>query len=135
MKKVMVFGVFDGLHEGHRRFLRQAKSLGDYLIVAVAQNQVVEDLKGHQPRQDLAERFVHLEAEDQVDKMVVGDAVSGTWGIVRSEKPDVIAIGYDQETLKTELESHISEFEPVPDIIVLEAYEPNIYKSSLLNDG
>lgn len=36
--RVMVFGVFDGLHPGHRAFLRQARKKGDKLIVVVARD-------------------------------------------------------------------------------------------------
>ncbi len=135
MKKVMVFGVFDGLHDGHRRMLKEAKALGDYLVVVVAQNHIVEHLKGHQPRLDLAERFAHLEAEDGVDQVLVGDAEHGTWEVVKNNKPDVIALGYDQATLKDDLESHLDKFDPKPEIVVLDAYEPNSFHSSILNNG
>ena len=45
MKKVMVFGTFDGLHEGHLDFFRQAREYGDYLIVAVARDVNVKKIK------------------------------------------------------------------------------------------
>ncbi len=133
MKKVMVFGVFDGLHEGHRAMLAEAKSLGDHLIVAVAQNHIVEHLKGHQPKLDLAERFAHLQAVDGVDEVVVGDAKLATWEVVKRHRPEIIAIGYDQELLKESLEKHLPELGYTPEIKMLAAREPNKYHSSLLN--
>lgn len=131
----MVFGVFDGLHEGHRALLKKARNLGDYLVVVVAQDHIVEKLKGHEPRLDLAERFSHLEAEDGVDQVLVGDEEHGTWEVVKANKPDIIALGYDQTVLKSDLESHMDKFQPKPDIVVLDAYEPNTMHSSIINNG
>lgn len=132
MKKVMVFGVFDGVHEGHRHFLKEAKALGDYLIAVVAQNHIVEHLKGHAPHLDLAERFAHLQREDGVDEVAVGDAELSTYEIVKQYRPDIIALGYDQKLLRDDLERHRTEFDWPVEFRTLSAYEPNIYHSSLL---
>lgn len=133
MRKVMVFGVFDGVHEGHRHFLKEAKALGDYLIVAVAQNHIVEHLKGHLPQLDIAERLEHLKHEDAVDEVEIGDAELSTFEVVKNHKPDVIALGYDQKLLKENLEKNRDKFDWPIEFKTVSAYEPNIYHSSLLN--
>lgn len=134
MKKVMVFGVFDGIHEGHRSFFRQAKKLGDYLIAVVAQDHIVAHLKGHLPAIPLEERFEHLKEEDNVDEVVIGDAELSVYEVVKKYKPDIIAIGYDQHLLKEDLEKHRAEFDWPLEIKTMQAYEPNIYHSSILKE-
>lgn len=135
MKKVMVFGVFDGVHEGHRHFLKEAKVFGDHLIVVVAQNHIVEHLKGRAPQLDVAERFRHLEAEDGVDEVVIGDEELSAYEVVKKYRPDIIALGYDQKLLKEDLEKNLEKFDWAVELKVLGAYEPNIYHSSLLKDN
>jgi FAD synthetase len=132
MKKVMVFGVFDGVHEGHRHFLREARALGDYLVVVIAQDHIVEHLKGHAPKLDMSERFLHLRNEDNVDEIIIGDHELSTWEVVKTHQPDIIAIGYDQRPLKEDLERHHHDFNWHIEIKEISAYEPNIYHSSLL---
>ena len=46
MKRVIVNGTFDVLHVGHLELLNYAKSLGDYLIVAIDTDLRVTSLKG-----------------------------------------------------------------------------------------
>ncbi len=132
MRKVMVFGVFDGIHDGHRHFLKEAKTLGDYLIVVVAQDHIVRHLKGQEPQLNLAERFEHLKKEDGVDEVVIGDAELSSYEIVKKYRPDIIALGYDQDLLKEDLERNRYKFDWPIEFLTLSAYEPNIYHSSLL---
>lgn len=132
MVKVMVFGVFDGLHNGHKAMLAQAKTLGDYLIAVVAQDHIVEHLKGQLPAVNMEERIGHLMSADRVDKVVAGDRELGVWEVINQEQPDIIAVGYDQTLLKLDLQKHFSDFKKVPEIRILDAYEPNIYHSSQL---
>jgi cytidyltransferase-like protein len=129
MVKVMVFGTFDGIHEGHRAMFKEAKKHGDYLIAVVAQNHIVQHLKGYLPKLDLAERIAHLEAEDGVDEVVIGDAKLGTWEVVKKYRPDVIACGYDQNDLKKDLEANLPKLGYNPRVVLLSAYEPNVYHS------
>ncbi|MDO8584596.1 MAG: adenylyltransferase/cytidyltransferase family protein [bacterium] len=133
MKKVMVFGVFDGIHEGHKALLKEARAFGEYLIAVVAQDHIVEHLKGHLPKVDVGERLAHLEAEDSVDEVVIGDRELSSWEVVKKYQPDVIALGYDQALLREDLEKNIEQLGYVPEIVEIAGFEPNINHSSLLH--
>lgn len=129
----MVFGVFDGIHEGHRQFLKEAGTHGDYLIAVIAQDHIVKQLKGHLPKIELRGRFEALKKEDGVSKVVIGDAEIGGWEVVKKYRPEIIALGYDQHLLKKNLEERLKEFDWRPEIKVMSAYEPNKYHSSILS--
>jgi D-beta-D-heptose 7-phosphate kinase/D-beta-D-heptose 1-phosphate adenosyltransferase len=58
MKQIIVNGTFDIVHSGHLALLNYARSLGDYLIVAIDSDRRVKELKG-------ADRPVNTQAERQ----------------------------------------------------------------------
>lgn len=95
MKRVMVFGAFDGLHPGHLDFFKQAKKFGDYLIVSVGRDKNVEKIKGKPPLFSEDERFELISNLKIVDKPVMG-AAHDYFVQVAQYKPDVICLGYDQ---------------------------------------
>lgn len=106
-KKVMVFGVFDVIHDGHRYFLSNAKKLGDELIIAIAQDKSVEKLKGRLPKNTLLQRINNISNEMIADKILPGDLKIGNWNILMSCKPDIVALGYDQNKLGDALLKHL----------------------------
>lgn len=132
MVKVLALGTFDGIHDGHRNMLRQAKALGTYLIVVVAPDTVVKKLKGA-PRHSSAQRIAMLKKERITDEVALGDSEIGSWKILKKYKPDIIALGYDQDELKTELDAYFENTEKKPTIVRLQPHKPEIYKSSLLH--
>ncbi len=121
----MVFGVFDSLHEGHKHFLSNAQEKCDELYVAVAQNSIIESLKGKKPRQNITERMQALAAYDRSLNVVEGDTELGTWKVLRNVRPDIVFVGYDQEAIGTEIKALSIAVETVS------AHEPEKYKSSL----
>jgi len=133
MKKVLVFGVFDGLHKGHQYFLREAKKLGDYLIVAIPLDDVVKEIKKRAPLENFETRKKHLQAEDFVDEVISSDASLNNWGVLERSHPDIIVLGYDQDDLKKALENHLLRNGIEIKIKVIKSFKPRKYKSSLLN--
>ena len=134
MRRVLVFGVFDGAHEGHFSFLREARACGDCLFVAVARDEVVEKLKGRPPQKDQGLRIKELMKAGLTDEVIEGDLDLGSWAVIGKVKPDVIALGYDQVGLKGALEEHIREKGLDIEVRVMKAHKPEKYHSSILNN-
>jgi glycerol-3-phosphate cytidylyltransferase len=69
MKIVYTSGTFDLIHIGHLNVIKRSKALGDYLIVAVSTDELVESYKKHRPiigLEERAELVRHLRCVDQV---------------------------------------------------------------------
>lgn len=96
MTHVIAFGVFDLLHPGHLAFLKQARRLGDELVVVVARDDVAEREKGRRPRLTVRERMQLVVGVRWVDRAVIGDPPDRYFSMLRRLKPDIIALGYDQ---------------------------------------
>jgi D-beta-D-heptose 7-phosphate kinase/D-beta-D-heptose 1-phosphate adenosyltransferase len=92
---VMTNGCFDVLHPGHIRYLRQARALGDRLIVAVNDDASVRRLKGaDRPVNALADRMALLAALDGVD-WVVPFGEDTPERLIGAVVPDVLVKGGD----------------------------------------
>ena len=95
--KQVVFtnGCFDLLHRGHVRYLGQAKSLGDVLIVAVNNDSSVRTLKGpDRPVMSHAERAELLAALAAVDYVLIFEDVDPE-KLIRALEPDLLVKGGD----------------------------------------
>ncbi|BAD86463.1 glycerol-3-phosphate cytidylyltransferase [Thermococcus kodakarensis KOD1] len=108
--RVLVGGVFDILHVGHIHFLKQAKELGDELVVIVAHDETVRMQKRREPINPAEDRAELLRAIRYVDEVYIGTPGTIDMELVKRIDPDVIAIGPDQffncEKLKEELRKH-----------------------------
>jgi D-beta-D-heptose 7-phosphate kinase/D-beta-D-heptose 1-phosphate adenosyltransferase len=75
MKRIVVNGTFDVLHSGHLALLNHARSLGDYLVVAIDSDRRVRELKGtSRPVNTQAERQELLENLRAVDEVKIFDS-------------------------------------------------------------
>ena len=134
MTRIMVFGTFDMIHRGHEDFFRQARELGEnpQLIVSVARDSAVMRHKGKAPRQNERERFELVQKCAGVDKVVFGDEDRYITHI-SYERPDIIALGYDQSGEYVEnLERDLKEMGLSTKIMRLKPFEPETFKTSKL---
>lgn len=130
---VVIFGVFDGIHEGHLAFIKEAKSQGEKLIAIVARDSVVLRLKGHLPLYDESSRVKSLLETGCIDQAVLGDDSEGEYSVLKEIKPDLIYLGYDQKFLHEDISRAIkNNLLPKMEIMHGNPYKPDIFHTSLL---
>ncbi len=102
MTTVVATGTFEILHPGHILFLKEAKKLGDKLVVIVSTDKNVRKRKGRIliPQK---QRLHIIESLKFVDDAVVGDD-RDMFKPIMEIKPDIIAIGKNQKFNEKELE-------------------------------
>ena len=128
----MAFGSFDILHEGHKHYLKEAKSYGDYLIVVVARDENIIKFKGRKPRIDENHRLNKIKKLDFVDEAVLGDK-DDILKVLDEFKPDVICLGYDQKTINEgKLRLELKKRNLKAEVIRAKPYKEHVYKSSKL---
>lgn len=90
-------GVYDMFHIGHLNIIKNAKSLCDYLIVAVSTDEVVEQNKHKKTIMPFADRVKIVEAIRYVDKVVPQDSydIDGKIKAAIDNKIDVMFVGDD----------------------------------------
>ena len=93
---VFTNGVFDILHPGHVRYLRDARALGDLLIVGVNSDRSVKalDKAPDRPINSEAERAEVLAALASVDAVVIFDEDT-PHDIISALQPDILVKGAD----------------------------------------
>lgn len=94
MKKVVTFGVFDYFHYGHLKLIERAKKLGDYLIVAVQNEEEIHKTKPQaQVLYTLEQRMEIISALKCVDEVISYKQVDTDIKLIDF---DVFAKGGDQ---------------------------------------
>jgi FAD synthetase len=120
MVKVMATGTFDLLHMGHIYYLKEAKKLGDKLIVVVARDSTVRKLK-HEPITPEEMRLNIIKELKIVDEAVLGHE-DDMYATVKEIKPDIIALGYDQIHDEKRIEQELKKRKLVAKVVRLPKY-------------
>jgi FAD synthetase len=109
---VLASGVFDLLHLGHVRFLEEAKRAGGRnaeLVVIIARDRIVEERKGEKPIMSENQRCALVASLKVVDCAILGFQRFNIERVIDKVKPDVIAVGYDQEGVEATVKKYVEE--------------------------
>ncbi|MDO4955810.1 MAG: Gfo/Idh/MocA family oxidoreductase [Bacteroidales bacterium] len=97
MKKVITYGTYDLLHEGHINLLRRAKELGDYLIVGVTSDSFDRGRGKLNVRNNVLERVEAVKATGYADEVIIEDYVGQKIDDIQKYNVDIFTIGSDWE--------------------------------------
>jgi FAD synthetase len=134
MTTVMAFGTFDLLHPGHKYFFKQAKKQGDYLIVIIARDSTVKEVKGKLPQHNEKQRQKAVIGLNLADKAVLGDRGINKYAVIKKYRPEIICLGYDQIYFIDGLKDKVKEFKLKTKIIRLKPYQAHKYKTSIIKN-
>lgn len=128
MRRVITYGTFDLLHYGHINLLKRAKSLGDYLIVALSTDEFNWQEKhkkcyfSYEQRKSLLEaiRYVDLVIPEEsweqkrsdiheyhIDTFVIGDDWKGRFDFLKEEGADVVYLSRTPEISTTQIKENL----------------------------
>ncbi|WP_273705777.1 glycerol-3-phosphate cytidylyltransferase [Leuconostoc mesenteroides] len=140
MKRIITYGTFDMLHYGHINLLKRAKSLGDYLVVALSTDEFNWESKSkktyfsYEKRKQLLEsiRYVDLVIPEkswnqkisdmslyQIDTFVIGDDWKGQFDFIANEtNTEVIYLTRTPEISTTQIKKDLNDKNLVKKIVL-----------------
>jgi cytidyltransferase-like protein len=133
IKVVFIGGGFEVIHGGHLYTISKAKSLGDILVAAVARDRTIRERKKREPILDENQRVALLSSLRQVDAAILG--VEGNiYDTLEKVKPDVVALGYDQYHMESEIEEEGKARGIRLKVVRLDSPNPSLKTSALLRE-
>lgn len=97
MTKVITYGTYDLLHQGHINLLRRAKELGDYLIVGVTSDSFDRGRGKLNVRNNVLERVEAVKSTGYADEVIIEDYLGQKIDDIQKYDVDIFAIGSDWE--------------------------------------
>lgn len=139
MIKVITYGTYDLLHQGHINLLRRAKELGDYLIVGVTSDSFDKNRGKLNVRNNVLERVEAVKATGYVDEVIIEDYVGQKIDDIQRYDVDIFAIGSDWEGKFDYLNEYckvvyLPRTEGISSTILREESQ-NIYKLGIIGTG
>ena len=97
MKKVITYGTYDLLHQGHINLLRRAKALGDWLIVGVTTDKFDLERGKMNSYDNLMERIEAVRATGYADQIIIEEYKGQKIDDIQKYGVDIFAVGSDWE--------------------------------------
>ena len=97
MKKVITYGTYDLFHEGHYNLLKNAKALGDYLIVGITSDYFDKSRGKFNVRDSLMTRIDNVRATGFADEIVVEEYFGQKIDDIKRFNVDIFTVGSDWE--------------------------------------
>lgn len=116
MRKVITYGTFDLLHEGHLRLLQRARELGDYLVVGVTSADFDRHRGKIDVQQSLAERMEAVRESGYADE-VIPEEYEG------QKIDDICQMGIDVFTVGSDWRGHFDYLEDFCEVVYLDRTE------------
>lgn len=95
-KVIFTNGCFDIIHVGHVRYLREARKLGDVLVIGLNSDQSVSRIKPGRPVNQEEHRAEILSSLETVDYITLFDEDT-PYELIKFLRPDVLVKGGDWE--------------------------------------
>ena len=95
MKRVITYGTFDLLHQGHINILKRAKELGDYLIVGVTSENYDISRGKLNVSQSLIERIENVKSTGYANKIIIEEYIGQKVRDIEKYNVDSFVIGSD----------------------------------------
>lgn len=96
MKRVITYGTFDLIHEGHIHILRRAKAMGDFLIVGLSTDHF-NRVKNKKAYHNYKQRKIVLQAIRYVDQIIPENTWEQKVDDIKQHDVDIFVMGDDWE--------------------------------------